>query len=116
MEGRMDERPLSEQARQADSASNALPRKLGQWGRLYLQTLARNDPEQEKQLRNQGQLQAVAQSVDELAEAEFTQTLSALIEQNAKQKPAKDYATNLARVERCRRQAEELVQASVLVP
>lgn len=109
--------PMSilEQAKQAvqDGPPPSPRRKLGRWGRLFLNSLAKNDPDQEKELKEAGELQKVAASIDELAATEFAQTMEAEMARMSKEEPELDEA---AKVTRARQRAEELVTSSVVVP
>lgn len=89
------------------------PAKLSRWGRLFLSSLEKNDPTQFQELTESGELQTVAASVDELASAEYEQTLNGLLE---KETATKKFANRQAQIARVKRQAEEIVRESVVVP
>lgn len=68
---------------------------MGRWGQLFLDSLERNDPHQFRELQASGELNQVTQSVDELASAEFEQTIDALLEKE-KATGSADFGNNLA--------------------
>jgi len=92
---------------------SAPPKKLGRWGNLFLSSLRKNDPQQLQELQAAGELEKVAQDVDQTASQQYRDTLNALLE---KEKPAKKGKNRQAQVARLERQAEEIVREAVLVP
>ena len=87
--------------------------RLGRWGALFLSSLKTNDPSQYAELARSGELAKVVRSVQEVAESEYRQTLQALLE---KEPAPKDSNDRQAQVDLLRRQAEEIVTASVVPP
>lgn len=86
---------------------------LNRWGEIYLSSLKKNDPDQYRELVASGELDAAVKNAQEMAQAEYQQTLNALLE---KEGPLKRSKNRQAQVARLQRQAEEVVREFVVVP
>lgn len=80
---------------------------------MYLSSLKKNDPAQYQELESLGELEKVARSKDELAQAEYQGTLNGLLESEP---AAKSWKDRQAQIERMKRTAEEVAEQNVRVP